>query len=68
MTGEVVACDVLPLRGDSMRGPWAYHLLSTYRSALRGRDALKWHLKDVRGAPHHAPTRCAPICHFLASY
>ena len=46
-TGEVKAVDTLPLWGETMQGPWSYHLLSSYHCPNAARDAHKWKLSDV---------------------
>lgn len=46
--GEVVSCDILPLRGPTMEGPWAYHLLSSYFCRDQRMWAQQWRLLDSR--------------------
>eukprot|EP01035_Chromulina_nebulosa_P019588 gene19588-25491_t len=47
LTGQVVSCDILPLSGQVLNGPWEYFFLTTYMSLSQSNYRSKWSLTDI---------------------
>lgn len=46
MTGEVVSCDVLPMLGQNLQGPWDYHFISSYLCPSKCKHSKHWQMDD----------------------
>ena len=65
ITGELLSCDSLPLRGNMRRGPWSYHLATSYSNNAHRRSMFRWSLADYRTV-RGGSRGFSPIC-FMSS-
>ena len=63
--GSAVVCDVIPVHGNKLRGPWSYHLASNYGNFNRRNNLHRWELENYRSTRGGTKGMC-PTCYLTS--